>query len=317
MANPMRSLGGAARRIIAILRETVAQFVSERVPRMAAALAFYTAFSLAPLLIFAVAIAGIAFGKDAAEGRIVGELQGVVGVPGAITIQELIDNARKPFSGALAAVLGVLTLLFGVTGVVGELQDSLNTIWHVKPDPAGGLMAIVRRRLSAFALVVAIGFLLIVSLLLSTMLSALTAYVAQWLEIADAVLYVGDIALSFLVISLLFALLYKSVPDVSIGWRDVWWGAAAASLLFAIGKFGLGYYLAHSSVASTYGAAGSLVVLLLWVYYSAQILFLGAELAQVTATSRRRVAALPGAHKTDRPEKRSPLRFRPRPAAGE
>src|SRR5262245_20818357 len=249
MVNPMRSLGGAARRSVAIMRETVVQFVAERAPRMAAALAFYTAFSLAPLLLFAVAIAGIAFGQDAAEGRIVGEIQGLVGVPGALTIQELIDNARKPFAGTLAAVLGVITLLFGVTGLVGELQDSLNLIWNVKPDPAGGLMAMVKRRLSAFALVVAIGFLLIVSLLLSTMLSALTAYLAQRLEIADPIVYVGDIVLSFLVISLLFALLYKSVPDVAIGWRDVWWGAAAASLLFAIGKFGLGYYLAHSSVA--------------------------------------------------------------------
>ena len=302
MAHRNRSMGGAVRRLVAILRETVSRFIDERAPRMAAALAFYTAFSLAPMLIFAVAIVGLAFGQDAAEGKIVGQLQGLIGVSGAITVQELIDNARQPASGTLAAVLAILTFFLGVTGVVGELQDSLNTIWKVRADNPGGLMAIVKRRLSAFALVLAIGFLLLVSLLLSTALTALTNYAGQWMSIPDGMLYVSDVVLSFLVISILFALLYKSVPDVEIGWRDVWWGATAASLLFAVGKLGLGYYLSHSSTASTYGAAGSLVVLLLWVYYSAQILFFGAELAQVAATSRRHVEVTPGAH---------PLRFRP------
>jgi membrane protein len=290
-------MGGALRRPLAILRETVEQFIEERAPRMAAALAFYTTFSLAPLLVLAVAIVGLLYGKDAAEGRIVAELQGLVGTAGALTIQELIDNARRPTHGTFAAVLGILTLLFGVTGVVGELQDSLNTIWNVKAKPAGSLMAIVHRRLASFAMVLGIGFLLLVSLILSTAVTAVTIYAGRWMEIPDSLLRLADLALSFVVINVLFALLYKSVPDVEIGWRDVWWGAAAASLLFGIGKFGLGYYLAHSSLASTYGAAGSLVVLLLWVYYSAQILFFGAELAQVTATSRRRIAPTPEARK--------------------
>jgi len=301
------------KRLIAILTETVSQFVAERVPRMAAALAFYTTFSLAPLLIFAVAFVGLVFGKDAAEGKIVEQLEGIVGVSGAITIQQIIDNARHPASGTLAAALGVITLLFGVTGVVGELQDSLNTIWNVKVKESASVAAIVKHRLVSFAMVLGIGFLLLVSLILSTVVTATIAYAGQWMEIPDPFVVFADIALSFVVINILFALLYKSIPEVQIGWRDVWWGAATASLLFAIGKFGLGYYFAHSTFASTYGAAGSLVVLLLWVYYSAQILFFGAELAQVTATSRRRVAPTPEARKTHRPEKRTALHLRPHP----
>jgi membrane protein len=299
------------RRLLAILVETGTEFIGERVPRMAAALAFYTMFSLAPLLIFAVALTGIVFGEDAAEGKIVGQLESVVGTSGAITIQQLIDNARRPASGGLAAALGVLSLLFGVTGVASELQDSLNTIWDVKVKEAAGVMAIVRRRLISFAMVLGIGFILLVSLILSTLLTTFTNYAGRWMEIPDSFLHFADLVLSFIVINILFALLYKIIPDVEIGWQDVWWGAASASLLFALGKFGLTYYLSHSTFASTYGAAGSLVVLLLWVYYSAQILFFGAELAQVTATSRRRVQPTPVARKAHRPEKRSPLRFRP------
>ena len=302
------------KRVIAILSETVSQFVAERAPRMAAALAFYTTFSLAPLLIFAVAFTGVVFGKDAAEGKVVEQLQGIVGPSEAITIQQLIENASRPASGTLAAALGVVTLLFGVTGVVGELQDSLNTIWNVKAKEAGRILDIVRRRLVSFAMVLGIGFLLLVSLILSAVLTTVTAYAGLWMDIPDPLLQFADIALSFVVINLLFALLYKSIPDVEIGWKDVWWGAATASLLFAIGKFGLGYYFAHSTFASTYGAAGFLVVLLLWVYYSAQILFFGAELAQVTATSRRRVAPTPVARKTHRPEKRTSMHLHAHPS---
>jgi membrane protein len=302
------------KRLIAILTETVSHSWPSARPRMAAALAFYTTFSLAPLLIFAVAFTGLVFGKDAAEGKIVEQLEGVVGPSGAITIQQLIENASRPASGTLAAALGVITLLFGVTGVVGELQDSLNTIWNVKVKESASVAAIVKHRLISFAMVLGIGFLLLVSLILSAVLTSATNYAGQWMEIPDPFLTLADLVLSFIVIHILFAFLYKSIPDVQIGWRDVWWGAATASLLFAIGKFGLGYYFAHSTFASTYGAAGSLVVLLLWVYYSAQILFFGAELAQVTAASRHRIVPSPEARKTHRPEKRPHLRLRPDPA---
>jgi membrane protein len=254
---------------------------------MAAALAFYTTFSLAPLLIIAVAIAGLVFGREAAQGKIVYGIQSLVGISGAHTIQELIDNARKPASGTLAAIVGVATLLLGSTAVVGELQDSLNTVWKVKARPRTSLLSIVRTRFISFAMVLGVGFLLLVSLILSTLLSVLTGLAGRVITSLDARLHLVDLGFSFLGITVLFALLYKVIPDVKLRWRDVWAGAAAASLLFAVGKFALGLYLGHSSVESTYGAAGSLVVLLLWVYYSAQILLFGAEFAQVSTAFRR------------------------------
>jgi membrane protein len=318
MSSAKGSVEGA-RRAVAVLRETVSQFVTERAPRMAAALAFYTTFSLAPLLIIGVAIAGLVFGNAAAEGKLVGEIQWIVGASGAQTIQELVENARQPATGTLAAIFGVLTLLFGATGVVGELQDSLNTIWSVKSTAPGGLMEIVKRRIASFGMVLGIGFLLLVSLILSTAVTALTELAGRQMTIPDAFLQAGDVLLSLLVVTGLFGIIYKVMPDAKIRWRDVWWGAGVAALLFAVGKRALGLYLTHSGLASTYGAAGSLVVLLLWVYYSAQILLFGAELTQVYTTSRRPVAAADGAVKTVRAEKRNPLRLRrgPGPRATE
>lgn len=280
-----------ALRFVAIVRRTVSDWIDDRAPRMAAALAFYTTFSLAPLLIIAVAIAGLVFGRDAAQGKLVYGLQGLVGVSGAHTIQELIDNARKPSSGALAATVGIVTLLFGSTGVVGELHDSLNTVWKVKPRPTGGLLSIVRTRFVSFGMVLGIGFLLLVSLVISTLLSALTELAGRLVTSIDVVLHLVDLGVSFLGVTALFALMYKVMPDVKPAWRDVWVGAAVASFLFALGKFALGLYLGRSSLESTYGAAGSLVVLLLWVYYSAQILLFGAELAHVRTISPGRGGA--------------------------
>ena len=235
------------------------------------------------------------FGREAAQGKIVYGIQSLVGISGAHTIQELIDNARKPASGTLAAIVGVATLLLGSTAVVGELQDSLNTVWKVTARPKSGLLSIVRTRLVSFGMVLGVGFLLLVSLILSTLLSAVTGIAGPVLTSSEATLHLVDFCFSFLGITVLFALLYKVIPDVKPAWRDVWEGAAAASLLFAAGKFALGLYLGTSSLASTYGAAGSLVVLLLWVYYSAQILLFGAEFAQVCTASRRVVAPAPGA----------------------
>jgi membrane protein len=300
------------RRFAAIVKETVSQFLAERAPRMAAALAFYTTFSLAPLLIIIIAVAGLAYGQDAAQGKIVGEIQGLVGVSGASTVQDLIHNARTPASGGAAAVIGLLTLLVGATGVASELQDSLNTIWNVKAATTNGIVALLKQRLMSFAMILGIGFLLLVSLILSAALTAVTTFAGQALTISDSILHLADLAFSFAVITVLFALIYKIVPDAEIRWRDVWLGASAASLLFAVGKLALGFYIAESGVESAYGAAGSLVVLLLWVYYSTQILFLGAELTQVHTTSRRAVAAAPWAHKVARAEKRNVLRHRPR-----
>ena len=314
MFSLIERLPQGARRILAVLKETVRQWAKERAPRMAASLAFYTAFSLAPLLIIAVAIAGLVYGPEAARAKIAGEVQGLIGATGARTVQEVMDNAAsKPSSGQIAAVVGIATLIFGATGVVGELQDSLNTIWNVRQHRKRGLRAIVKTRFLSFAMVLGIGFLLLVSLLLSTLLSAATAYAGRVLRSTEPVAHVVDFCFSFAVITVLFALLYKFLPDVEISWGDVWAGAASASGLFAVGKFALSSYIAHSGFESTYGAAVSLVVLLLWVYYSAQILLFGAELTQVFTTSRRPVAASRGAIKNVPLEKRNPLR----PRAGE
>jgi membrane protein len=299
------------RRFAAILKETVSQFLAERAPRMAAALAFYTTFSLAPLLIIIIAVAGLAYGQDAAQGKIVGEIQGLVGISGASTVQDLINNARKPATGAVAAVIGLVTLLVGATGVATELQDSLNTIWNVKAAATNGIVAILKQRLMSFAMILGIGFLLLVSLVLSAAVTALTTLAGQAMTAPDLILHVADFLFSFAAITVLFALIYKIVPDAEIRWGDVWLGASAASLLFAAGKLVLGFYIARSGVESAYGAAGSFVVLLLWVYYSAQILFLGAELTQVQTTSRRAVAAAPWANHIARLEKRNVLRHRP------
>jgi membrane protein len=299
-------LRGAARRIAAALHRTVTQFIDDRAPKMAAALAFYATFSLAPLLIFAVAIAGVVFGQDAAEGRLYGEIQGLIGPAGAATVQQLVQNARDSVAGGLATFFGVISLIFGATGVVGELQDSLNTVWRVKAGPAGGLLPILKRRIWSFAMVLGAGFLLLVSLVMSAALSAATEFAVSRMTIPDAVMTLADMTVSFVAIAGLFALIYKVIPDAEVSWRDVGSGAAAASFLFSIGKYALGAYLGRGSFASTYGAAASLVVLLLWIYYSAQILFFGAELTQVTTALRHPVAAAPGAAKIFRIERREP-----------
>jgi membrane protein len=193
---------------------------------------------------------------------------------------------------------------------VGELQDSLNTIWNVKPAAAAGFLAIAKRRIWSFAMVLGAGFLLLVSLVLSAALSAMTEFAGSWMTFPDRLLVTADFLISFLAIGLLFALIYKVIPDAKIAWRDVWTGAAVASFLFSAGKFALGAYLGRSSFASMYGAAASLVVLLLWVYYSAQILFFGAELTQVATAMRRPVAPVAGASKVVRIERREPSQAR-------
>ena len=280
-----RRLGSSAE----ILAETFCQWMVDRAPRMAAALAFYTIFSLAPLMIIVVAIAGFVFGHDAAQGRIVGQIEHLIGGDGARTVEGLIESAGEPSTGIMATILGIATMIFGASGVFGELQDSLNTIWKVKARPKGGLLGFLRSRFVSFAMVVGTGFLLLVSLTLSAALSALSDFTGQQLPLFVPAIQLMDFTMSLVAVTGLFALLYRHVPDAEILWRDVWPGAAATSLLFVAGKWAISFYIGHSSFSSTYGAVGSLVVLLLWVYYSAQILLFGAELTQVYASSRRRV----------------------------
>jgi len=276
-----------AKDVVTLLKETVAEWSEDKVPLWAAALAYYTIFSLAPLLLIAITIAGLAFGEEAARGEIVGQIRGLVGQEGAEAIQGMIQNVNRPNSGGtLATIIGVVTLLFGASGVFGQLQDALNTIWGVKPKPGRGIASFIQTRFLSFAMVLVIGFLLLVSLVLSAALAAITTFFSHFLPTFVALGQLLNFVLSFGFITLLFAAIYKFLPDVNVAWKDLWIGAATTSLLFNIGKFLIGLYLGNSGASSAYGAAGSLVILLLWVFYSAQIILFGAEFTQVFAKHR-------------------------------
>ncbi|PSB43252.1 ribonuclease BN [Cyanosarcina cf. burmensis CCALA 770] len=269
--------------IISLLRETFTEWNEDKASRLAAALAYYTVFSLAPMLIIAIAIAGAVFGEEAARGEIVTQIQGLVGRDGAQFIETAIEGASKPKAGTIASLISIAVLLFGASGLFAQLQDSLNTIWEVQPKPGRGLIGILRDRFLSFTMVLGVGFLLLVSLVLSAGLSGLVNFLGSLLPGIGALLQIANFVLSFAVTTLLFGLIYKVLPDVKIAWSDVWSGAIVTSLLFSIGRFALGLYLGNSSFGSTYGAAGSVVIILVWVYYAAQILFFGAEFTQVYA----------------------------------
>ena len=233
----------------------------------------------------AIAVAGLVFGQEASQNQVIGIIEDLVGVQGARAIQEIIESAaQRPDAGFFATAVGMILLLLGAGGVVGQLQDSLNTIWRVVPKTSRGIMGFLQDRLVSYSMVLSVGFLLVVSLVISAVLTAVSGIVGSFLSIDAATAHVLDFVFSFAFIMLLFAIIYKFVPNVQIAWRDVWIGAATTSLLFSVGKFLIGFYLGHSTVASIYGAAGSLVTLLLWVYYSSLMFLFGAELTQVYAT---------------------------------
>jgi membrane protein len=273
--------------LVKILKETVAEWTEDNVPLLAAALAYYTVFSLAPLLLIAIAIAGAVFGEEAAKGELIGQIQGLVGAQGAEAIQTMIANANKPGSGGtIATITGVVFLLFGASGVFGQLQAALNTIWEVKPKPGKGIGSFLQARFLSFAMVLVIGFLLLVSLVLSAILAGVSSVFGKFVPDLVIVGQILNFVISFGVITVLIAAIYKFLPDVKVPWRNLWVGAGVTALLFNIGKFLLGLYLGNSSIGSTYGAAGSFVVVLTWVFYSAQILLFGAEFTQVYSKYR-------------------------------
>ncbi len=266
----------------ALLKETFAAWSEDKVPRLGAALAYYTTFSLAPLLLIVVGVAALVFGEEAAQGRIVEQISGLVGEKGAEAIQAMLQSAsEETSSGVVAAIVGVVALLFGASGVFGELQDALNTIWGVKPKPGRAILGAIKDRFFSFAMVLAIAFLLLVSLVVTAALAAVGKFGSGL--IPEAFLQALNLAVSLGVVTLLFAMIFKILPDVRIAWRDVWIGAFATAVLFTVGKSLIGLYLGKSAVGSAFGAAGSLVIVLVWIYYSAQILFLGAEITQVHA----------------------------------
>jgi len=245
-------------------------------PRLGAALAFYTMLAIAPMLVLCIAIAGLVFKANAAQSDVIAQVQDVIGAQAGEVLKSLLLDASKLSAGISAAVIGFIMLLFGASGVFGELRDSLNMVWGVKNSNSGGLMAMIKYRFFSFAMVLGIGFLLLVSLVLTAAIAAAGKFIGGILPVPEIVMHLANILFSFIAVTVLFALIYKVVPDIKIEWRDVWIGAAATSLLFAIGKFGIGLYLGKASVGSAYGAAGSLVVFMVWVYYSAQIFFVGA-----------------------------------------
>ncbi|MGL5805084.1 MAG: YihY/virulence factor BrkB family protein [Xenococcaceae cyanobacterium] len=266
-----------------LLTETFKEWQEDNASQLAASLAYYTVFSITPLLTIAIAIAGAIFGRDAARGEIVGQLQGLVGTKGAEAIQMAIDNASQPDLSSIASLISVAVLLLGASGVFAELQDALNKIWHVKPKPEKGIWILIRKRVLSFGIVLAIGFLLLVSLVVSAALSALSNFRHSYLPGFEFIWQILNFLISFGFIAFLFALMYKYLPDAKIAWKDVSVGAIMTALLFSLGKLLLGLYLGKGSFGSTYGAAGSLIIFLAWVYYSAQILLFGAEFTEVYA----------------------------------
>ena len=266
-----------------IVRQAAGDWVDHKVPRLAAAVAYYTILSLTPLLVIAVAVAGAVFGDGAARAGIVDQFRDTVGPSGTEAIQALLEHANRPSAGIVASSIGILMLLLGASGVFGELQDSLNTIWDVQARPGRGIRGIVRDRFLSFGMVLCVGFLLLASLVLSTVLSASGQYLERLVPGLVAPVRVANIVLGFAVVTVLFALMFKFLPDVSLLWRDVWLGATVTSVLFTLGKYLIGLYLGQAGIASPFGAAGSVVALVVWVYYAGLILFFGAELTQVIA----------------------------------
>jgi len=269
-------------RLWAFVRKILVEWSRDHVPRRAAALAFYAGFSLAPLLLIAIGIGGLAFGEDAVRGHVLEQLRGLLGTDAARAVETVLKNTHVAGSSLFVTAFGMATLFVGASGVFGELQDSLNAIWKVARTAAPGWRSVIRDRLFSFTLVLGTGFLLLVSLVVSAALEAALSVLVDWIQV-PLLLRLTSLVVSFAVICTLFAVLFRVMPDARTRWRDVWLGAAMTALLFSVGKGLIGLYLGRSALASTYGAAGSFVVLLLWLYYSCQVILLGAEFTHAYA----------------------------------
>jgi membrane protein len=276
-----------ARDFVKLAVETIKEWQEDQAARLAAALAYYTTFSLAPLLVLVIAAAGLVGGRDATHGLVMDQVEDLVGTEGREFVGSMIENASSTSTGLTASILGTVTLLIGALGAFNELQNALNRIWDVEPKPIKGWGKRVRnfifKRLLSFSMLLGIGFLLLVALVVSAGLSAINELLSAIPQFSRLVLQVLNLIISLGLITLLFALIFKFIPDVEITWRNVWLGAVITAIFFTIGKFLIGLYLGGSDIGSTFGAAGSMALIMLWVYYSSQILFLGAEFTQVYA----------------------------------
>lgn len=277
---------GVVRRLGRIFVSAGKDWLDDKAPRLAAALSYYTAFSLPPLLVLLVGIGGLVLGTDLVQERLMNQIGQLVGDDSALLLDEAVREAQSTGTGA-AVVIGIGALLLGATGVFGQLQDALNTIWEASPKKAGGVWGLIRSRLLSLAAVFGTAFLLLVSLAVSAAIGGIIDMAGE-IDTLEPFLVGIDLITSTAMITVLFALMFKFLPDVEIAWRDVWFGAFVTAVLFVIGKFGIGLYLSMSDVGSAYGAAGSLIIILAWIYYSALILFLGAELTQAWATEQGR-----------------------------
>jgi len=269
------------RQLVLLFRGATYDWVADGAMRLSSSLAYYAIFSLAPLLVIVISMAGLFFGEEAARGQLAQEIASLAGKGAGEAIQAAVQSsAEQKTTGALATVIGTAVLLFGASTVFAELKDSLNTIWGVVVKPGRPLLTLIHDRFFSFSIVLAIGFLLLVSLIISVLLAALGFYMSGRFQLPPAAWQTWDFVISFGVVTALFGLIFKLLPNVRLRWRDVWLGAVTTSLLFTLGKFVIGYYLATSSIASSFGAAGSVVIVLAWIYYSACILFFGAEITK-------------------------------------
>ena len=267
-----------------LIKASVGAWVDDYAPSMGAALSYYTVFSLAPLLVIVVSVAGLVFGAEAVRGELYGQLDGLMGAEAAKGVQDMLASVSKPSTGAFGAVVGVVVLLIGATTVFGELQDALDRIWRAPARPkSSGLWTLVRTRLLSFGMILGVAFLLAVSLVLSAGISALGKWWGGWFQGWELVAQVINAVVGFALTTAVFALIYKLIPRVKVGWGDVWVGAAVTALLFTVGRLLIGLYIGKTGVASGFGAAGSVVVVFVWVYYSAQIFLVGAEFTWVYA----------------------------------
>lgn len=270
-----------------MLKLTFYGWKEDKASRLAAALAYYTIFSLAPILVIVIAVAGLIWQRDAVQAQVMFQIQSLVGVQGADFVAELLKSAGNPTEGVTATIIGIVTLLFGALGVFNELHNALNIIWEVKEEKSEGFLQTIKKlvidRFLSFSMILGIGFMLLVSLVISAGISALGDGVVRVLPFHELILQVINFLISIGIITILFALIFKFLPDTEVAWQDVWVGSFVTAVLFSVGKTLIGLYLGSSAIASSFGAAGSLVLLLVWIYYSAQILFFGAEFIQVYA----------------------------------
>jgi len=280
-----------AKRVVTIFETAFGSWNKHEGPRLGAALSFYTVLSLSPLIILVVALAGLVFTQSTAQTHILSQVQAMIGPQGGKAVEAMLENAQKPAAGIVGTAIGLLSLLFGASSVFTELRSVLNMIWEVNPQKTAGIVGMVRERFFSFGMVLSIGFLLLVSLVLSTVLAAMGKFFGGLLPMPSPVLVALNFLISFIGIAVLFALIFRFVPETKVRWSDVWLGAIVTAMFFTLGKTLIGLYLGKSSVASAYGAAGSIIVVIVWVYYSAQIFFFGAEFTHAYAEDRLSAAA--------------------------